>query len=46
LGHRAKLDSNAELAQFVNDLEMATIQTVEKDNIMTKDLALAIHGKK
>ncbi|KAI9030973.1 isocitrate dehydrogenase [NADP] [Phycomyces nitens] len=45
LAHRAKLDVNPELTKFTNDLERACIDTVEKHNIMTKDLALAIHGK-
>ncbi|KAJ1973319.1 Isocitrate dehydrogenase [NADP], mitochondrial precursor (Oxalosuccinate decarboxylase) [Dimargaris xerosporica] len=45
LSHRAKLDSNAELATFCQDLERACVETVGKDGIMTKDLALAIHGK-
>ena len=46
LAHRAKLDSNQDLAVFTKDLEKATVGTVEQHNIMTKDLALAIHGKK
>ncbi|KAJ3072889.1 isocitrate dehydrogenase (NAD(+)) idh1 [Podochytrium sp. JEL0797] len=46
LAHRAKLDGNVELAQFTADLEKATIDTVEVDHMMTKDLALAIHAKK
>ncbi|KAI9010148.1 hypothetical protein DFJ74DRAFT_686166 [Hyaloraphidium curvatum] len=45
LEHRAKLDGNAELSKFTAQVEQATIQTIEKDEIMTKDLALAIHGK-
>ncbi|KAJ3122743.1 Isocitrate dehydrogenase [NADP], mitochondrial precursor (Oxalosuccinate decarboxylase) [Nowakowskiella sp. JEL0407] len=45
LAHRAKLDGNTELAAFCNDLEKACVDTVEKDNVMTKDLALTIHGK-
>ncbi|KAI9318548.1 isocitrate dehydrogenase [NADP] [Dichotomocladium elegans] len=45
LSHRAKLDSNEQLAKFARDLESACIGTVEDNNIMTKDLALAIHGK-
>lgn len=46
LSHRAKLDGNAELAKFVGSLEQACVDTVEKDFIMTKDLALTIHGSK
>ncbi|KAI8894772.1 hypothetical protein BC833DRAFT_603662 [Globomyces pollinis-pini] len=42
--HRAKLDNNEELAKFCHTLEKACIQTVES-GIMTKDLALTIHGK-
>lgn len=43
--HRAKLDGNAELKKFCLDLEAACVETIDKDGIMTKDLALAIHGK-
>ena len=46
LAHRAKLDNSVELAEFCEKLEKACIDTVEKDSIMTKDLALAIYGKK
>ncbi|KAJ3011215.1 Isocitrate dehydrogenase [NADP], mitochondrial precursor (Oxalosuccinate decarboxylase) [Thoreauomyces humboldtii] len=45
LGHRAKLDGNEKLAAFCRKLEQACLDTVEKDVIMTKDLALSIHGK-
>jgi isocitrate dehydrogenase len=45
LAHRAKLDQNQSLATFTDQLEAACINTVQNDNIMTKDLALAIHGK-
>jgi isocitrate dehydrogenase len=41
LAHRAKLDSNAELAKFAATLEKVTIGTVEA-GFMTKDLALLI----
>jgi isocitrate dehydrogenase len=41
LAHRAKLDSNAELAQFAKTLESVCVQTVESGK-MTKDLALLI----
>lgn len=44
LQHRAMLDKNTNLAQFSKLLEMITIGTVDKDGIMTKDLALSIHG--
>ena len=45
LAHRAKLDNNKELAAFCTKVENACIQTV-RGGIMTKDLALSIHGKK
>ncbi|OZJ05892.1 Isocitrate dehydrogenase [NADP], mitochondrial [Bifiguratus adelaidae] len=45
LAHRAKLDGNSELLQFTQDLEQACIDTIDKKGQMTKDLALAIHGK-
>ncbi|KAI8805348.1 hypothetical protein BJ742DRAFT_821004 [Cladochytrium replicatum] len=45
LEHRAKLDGNGELAKFTHDLERACIDSVELDNVMTKDLSLAIHGE-
>jgi isocitrate dehydrogenase len=41
LAHRAKLDSNNELAQFCETLEQVCIQTVEQGK-MTKDLSLLI----
>ena len=41
LAHRAKLDSNAELAKFAKTLEAVCIQTVEEGK-MTKDLSLLI----
>lgn len=43
--HRAKLDGNDELRTFCLALEEACIEVIDKDSIMTKDLALAIHGK-
>lgn len=45
LAHRAKLDKQPELQRFCDLLERACVETVEKDSVMTKDLALAIHGK-
>ena len=30
---------------FTQDLEEACVETIDKDGIMTKDLALAIHGR-
>src|SRR6266851_514046 len=41
LGHRAKLDGNADLAKFASTLEKVTIDTVEA-GYMTKDLALLV----
>ncbi|MBX9830042.1 MAG: NADP-dependent isocitrate dehydrogenase [Xanthobacteraceae bacterium] len=41
LAHRAKLDSNAELAKFASTLERITVGTVEA-GFMTKDLALLV----
>ncbi|KAL4386830.1 hypothetical protein GQ457_09G009200 [Hibiscus cannabinus] len=45
LEHRAKLDNNDRLLDFVHKLEAACIETVEAGK-MTKDLALLIHGPK
>jgi len=41
LAHRAKLDSNSDLAKFANTLEKICIDTVEGGD-MTKDLALLV----
>ncbi|KAL1914566.1 uncharacterized protein VTP21DRAFT_8191 [Calcarisporiella thermophila] len=46
LAHRARLDGNKELGQFADQLERACIETVDTRGLMTKDLALAIHGRK
>ena len=43
--HRAKLDDNAPLRTFCLDLEAACVEVIDEDGVMTKDLALAIHGK-
>jgi len=45
LAFRAKLDNNQPLADFCHDLETACVEVIDADGIMTKDLALAIHGK-
>uniref|UniRef100_UPI001CB9C826 isocitrate dehydrogenase [NADP]-like n=1 Tax=Erigeron canadensis TaxID=72917 RepID=UPI001CB9C826 len=45
LEHRAKLDKNERLADFVQKLEDACVETVESGK-MTKDLAILIHGPK
>jgi len=44
LAFRGMLDGNQELIQFAHSLERVCIETVES-GIMTKDLALIIHGK-
>jgi len=44
LEHRAKLDNNDRLAKFCKALEDVCVETIENGQ-MTKDLALAIHGK-
>lgn len=44
LAFRGKLDNNQALINFSNSLEQVCIDTVES-GIMTKDLALSIHGK-
>jgi isocitrate dehydrogenase len=41
LAHRAKLDSNPELARFASTLEKVTVGTVEQ-GFMTKDLAILV----
>ncbi len=41
LAHRAKLDSNAELADFAQTIERVVIATIE-NGFMTKDLALLV----
>jgi isocitrate dehydrogenase len=41
LAHRAKLDSNDELARFASTLEKVTVGTVES-GFMTKDLAILV----
>lgn len=43
LSHRAKLDSNDELAKFATSLEEVCIETIEA-GFMTKDLALCVKG--
>ncbi|KAH8109541.1 isocitrate dehydrogenase [Phellopilus nigrolimitatus] len=43
--HRAKLDENDALALFCRNLEAACVEVIDQDNVMTKDLALAIHGR-
>jgi len=43
--HRAKLDGNEPLKHFCEALEAACVEVIDIDGIMTKDLALAIHGR-
>jgi isocitrate dehydrogenase len=45
LEHRAKLDNTPALKKFSEDLEATCVETVES-GVMTKDLALCIHGDK
>jgi isocitrate dehydrogenase len=45
LAHRARLDGNKELLTFSETVERTCIDTVES-GIMTKDLALSVHGDK
>ena len=45
LGHRGKLDNNAELIHFCSTLEKVCVETVESGK-MTKDLAVCIYGEK
>jgi len=45
LAHRGRLDDTPALVKFAEDLEAACIESIDKDSVMTKDLALAIHGK-
>jgi len=43
--HRAKLDKNGPLQVFCEELEKACVEVIDEDGVMTKDLAIAIHGK-
>ncbi|KAH0671627.1 hypothetical protein KY290_026380 [Solanum tuberosum] len=45
LGHRAQLDGNQKLLEFVHTLEASCIGTIESGK-MTKDLAILAHGPK
>lgn len=40
-----KRDNNPALVKFGEDLEQICIDAVDVDGVMTKDLALSIHGK-
>jgi len=46
LKFRAKLDKNERLQRFAQDLEDACVEAIDQDNVLTKDLALSVHGKK
>ena len=45
LAFRAKLDKNAALKEWCDDLEAACVEVIDVDGVMTKDLAFSIHGK-
>ncbi|PWN26020.1 isocitrate dehydrogenase NADP-dependent [Jaminaea rosea] len=45
LKFRGKLDKNEELVIFGDELEKACVDAIDKEGIMTKDLALARKGK-
>lgn len=45
LAFRAKLDKNDLLKKWCNDVEAACVEVIDVDGVMTKDLALSIHGK-
>ncbi|PLW14468.1 hypothetical protein PCASD_14381 [Puccinia coronata f. sp. avenae] len=45
LKFRGHVDSNQALVQFSNLLESCCVESVDKDEIMTKDLAISIWGK-
>ncbi|CAK9435418.1 uncharacterized protein LODBEIA_P01450 [Lodderomyces beijingensis] len=42
IAQRGRLDNTPEVVEFADRLEKATIDTVQEDRIMTKDLALAM----
>ncbi|KZV87672.1 isocitrate dehydrogenase [Exidia glandulosa HHB12029] len=44
LAFRAKLDDNASLKKYCETLEGACVELIDKEGVMTKDLAIAIHG--
>ncbi|PKI85509.1 isocitrate dehydrogenase (NADP(+)) [Malassezia vespertilionis] len=43
---RGKLDNNQMLIDFAQTLEQVCVDAIDKDNVMTKDLAFSIYGKK
>ena len=44
LQHRAKLDNNQNLKDFSQLLEKICIESIDIDNVVTKDLAVSIQG--
>ncbi|KAJ3221543.1 Isocitrate dehydrogenase [NADP], mitochondrial precursor (Oxalosuccinate decarboxylase) [Chytriomyces hyalinus] len=46
LSHRAKLDGNKELHAFCLDLERSVIAVIDDRGVVTKDLAILMHGDK
>ncbi|KAI8457211.1 hypothetical protein BY996DRAFT_8432581 [Phakopsora pachyrhizi] len=45
LNFRGKLEKNNRLIKFANLLELVCVESIDKDEIMTKDLAILIYGK-
>jgi isocitrate dehydrogenase len=45
IAQRGKLDNTPEVVDFANTLEQCVLDTVSKDGIMTKDLALLVNKK-
>ncbi|GMM48295.1 isocitrate dehydrogenase (NADP(+)) [Pichia kluyveri] len=45
IAQRGKLDNTPEVIEFANTLEKCVLDTVSKDGIMTKDLALLVNKK-
>lgn len=45
IAQRGKLDATPEVVEFANTLEKCVLDTVSKDGIMTKDLALLVKKK-
>ena len=45
LVQRGKLDNTPEVVAFAESLEQACVDTVDKDGVMTKDLAIACEEK-
>ena len=45
LKFRGRLDNNEKLVSFAQFLEDACIEAIDRDGVITKDLAYSIHGK-